>query len=303
MNELPSNAATVTHLPQSVDMGLSDAVRIIWSWRGMVISVTLVAMIISVIIALELPKQYEATVLLAPASDDSDGRGGGLSALVSQYGGLSALGGLNFGSANRKAEAIATLESRTLTMTFIEERHLLPILFHDQWDEGRRQWKTKDPSKIPTLLKAEELFSKDVRVVTENKKTGLITMTITWSDPALASDWANELVERTNQFLRQKATEQSSRNIAYLNEQLTRSSVVELQKSIYQLIEAEIKKTMVAQGSNEYAFKVIDPAVTPEHKIKPRRALIVLIGTFLGGLLASVIALAIGQRRTPTTDP
>ena len=48
---------------------------------------------------------------------------------------------------------------------------------------------------------------------------------------------------------------------------------------------------MLAEVRPEYVFKTIDPAVVPEEKSKPSRALICVLGTLLGGMLGVVIVL------------
>jgi uncharacterized protein involved in exopolysaccharide biosynthesis len=48
---------------------------------------------------------------------------------------------------------------------------------------------------------------------------------------------------------------------------------------------------MLAKVSNEYLLKTLDPAVAPEKKNKPKRALIAVLGTMLGGFLGVVIVL------------
>ena len=47
---------------------------------------------------------------------------------------------------------------------------------------------------------------------------------------------------------------------------------------------------MLANVTDEFAFKVLDPAVVPEKKDKPRRRMIVLIGGMLGLGLGIVVA-------------
>jgi uncharacterized protein involved in exopolysaccharide biosynthesis len=113
-----------------------------------------------------------------------------------------------------------------------------------------------------------------------------VTLTITWTDPKVAAQWANGLAELTNNYLRQKAISESERNIAYLNDQLAKTSVVALRDSIYSLMESEIKKQMLARGTNEYALKVIDPAVPPEKPTSPKAMLWILMA-FCAGLLFS----------------
>jgi len=49
---------------------------------------------------------------------------------------------------------------------------------------------------------------------------------------------------------------------------------------------------MIAEGSKDYAFKMIDPAVVPEVKTKPKRFLIIGVGFALGFIISSLYALA-----------
>jgi uncharacterized protein involved in exopolysaccharide biosynthesis len=48
---------------------------------------------------------------------------------------------------------------------------------------------------------------------------------------------------------------------------------------------------MLAEVQEEFIFKVVDPAVIPELKSSPKRALICVLGTLLGGMLSVVIVL------------
>lgn len=64
-----------------------------------------------------------------------------------------------------------------------------------------------------------------------------------------------------------------------------------MQTVFYQLIEEQTKTIMLAEVSKEYVLKTIDPANAPEEKAKPKRALIVVLGTMLGGILSVLIVL------------
>ena len=48
---------------------------------------------------------------------------------------------------------------------------------------------------------------------------------------------------------------------------------------------------MLANVREDYAFKVIDPAMVPKTKIKPQRRQIVIIGFFLGLIIGGIIVL------------
>ena len=48
---------------------------------------------------------------------------------------------------------------------------------------------------------------------------------------------------------------------------------------------------MLAEVKDEFAFKTIDPAVVPEEKTGPKRALICVLATLLGGMLGVALVL------------
>ncbi len=278
------------------EISLRDLFDALWSRRLLIIALTLGFGIAAAVVSLLLPEKYEASIVLSPVDEESGSKLGGAGALLSQFGGLASLGGLNLGGSGKKSVAIATLQSHALTEAFISDNKLLPVLYPDDWDADKKTWTTTDPEQIPTPWKAERMFAKKVRSIAEDKKTGLITLTIEWTDPELAAKWAGELVKRANEVLRAKAIAESQTNLSYLNEQLTKTSVVELQRSIYSLIESEIKQVMIANGSDEYAFKVVDPARVPEQRISPKRALITGVGVFAGLMIGFVLALALPRR-------
>jgi len=257
-------------------------------WK-LIASITICTSLVAAIAAWSLPKQYVAKVLLSPVTNQSGSGGlGGVSSALSQLGGLASLAGIAApGGGGDKEDAIATLQSEALTEKYIREHNLLPILFKNMWDSRLQKWITADPEKIPTLWKGNQYFARHVREVNDGARSGLVTLTITWTDPRLAAEWANGLVSLTNDVLREKAIRETDRNIAYLNDQASKTNIVETRNAIYSLLETEIKKQMIARGSDEYAFKVIDPAVVAERASSPQKGLWISLG-FLFGLLLSL---------------
>jgi uncharacterized protein involved in exopolysaccharide biosynthesis len=117
-------------------------------------------------------------------------------------------------------------------------------------------------------------------------------MTIRWNDPRTAAKWANDLVKNTNDYLRAKAINESERHMEYLNDQLKKTTIVEAQKAIYALLQDEINTQMIAKGREEYALKVIDPAVAPEQAVSPGPALLAVLG-FVCGTFVAVAGVAV----------
>ena len=217
---------------------------------------------------------------------------GSLGGVASELGGIAALAGVSLGADTGKAEAVAVLQSESLTEGYIRQNGLLQILYRDDWDAARNAWKKLDPKKMPTVWKASRKFDKGIRKVVTAPKTGLVTLTITWTDPNLAAAWANGLVKMTNDELRDKAIRESERNIAYLNAEAAKSNVVEVRQAIYSIMKSEINRAMIARGSDEYAFKIVDPAVPPELASWPNKILWLLAGLALGFMLSVAVVFA-----------
>ncbi len=251
--------------------------------KKLIILVTLLFTIASIVIALLTTPIYRAEVLLAPMGEED---GGGAAGALGQFGGLASMVGVDLGS-NNTEHSLAVLTSRRFLEVFFQEEKILPILFSDQWDDSSDQWRLEADQGPPSMWNAYKVFSKSILKSSTDKKSGLVRMTVDWKDPDLAAEWANNLVVRLNQKLRALAIAEAENSINYLQAQLQQTSVVDMHQVLYRLIETETQKIMLAKVREQYAFKVIDPAVVPEEKIKPKRAVIVVLG-FLAGFMFSI---------------
>lgn len=261
--------------------------RLKWHIAAFVLVTTAVTLIISLVV----PKAYTATVLMSPVTDTPGaGQLGALSSLISQFGGLSSLAGLSMPSDTQRAESVAVLASEALTERYVQANDLLPLLYAKEWDAKTGRWNVSNPKDVPTLWKANQYIEKKIRSITTDSKTGLVRLTITWKNPKLAATWANGLVSLANSYLRNKAIAESQRNIAYLNEQAVKTDLVGAKQAIYAILQNEINKEMLARGNDEYAFKVLDPAVPPEKASFPQKTRWVLIA-FFGSLAVALLAL------------
>lgn len=236
---------------------------------------------------------YTADAILIP-SDEMLGatQGGALGGL----GGLASLVGVNLSGGNKQNEVVETLRSRGLSRSYIESNDLLPILFPNKWDTAAHRWRTS--GHVPTLEDGYKKFDKDIRSVVENRKTGLVTISVTWEDPRLAKQWVDGLIEATNDLLRKQAIERSSRNLEYLKKASDTTSIMEVKTTIYKLMESEIKKQMIATGDKNYAFRTVDPAVLPERKASPQRSRFLIFGAVLGALAYSTFFTLRNRRAT-----
>ncbi len=277
------------------EISLVDIFKVIARYRWLVLGLILLVSLATTTTAFLLPPQYRADVLVQPVSDaDEQDQYAGL---LGQLGGIAGLTGVKMDSRENKHKSIATLKSRQFTERFIEQEKLLPILFADLWDTDKGHWRLDAKDKVPTLLDAYELFNGKVRRVTEDRMTGLVTLSISWSDPQLAADWANRMIQAVNTRLRQSVVEDSNKAITYLQAQLKQTSVVELQDVLHRLVESEMKEVILANINEEYAFRVIDPAVMPEKPFSPKIALLAVLGVISGTLMGLFLALVLNYFR------
>jgi uncharacterized protein involved in exopolysaccharide biosynthesis len=270
------------------DIGLRELVADFARARLLILGAALVGALLAAVLGILSPDKYEARVVAAPNLEERNtGSLGGLSSLASEYSGLAALAGISLGGGSKKDEAVAILKSELLTSAYIREQKLLPVLFAGRWDAQKGVWrKGLLGGKDPTVWRANQFFDKQVRRIVPDSKTGLIVLSIRWTDPAAAAKWANDLVARTNQHLRTKAIEESVRNIRYLNEQAKNTEIVEARRAINSLLEQEINKEMLARGREEYALKVIDPAVAPEKPATMSTLFLTVVGFVVGAFFA-----------------
>jgi uncharacterized protein involved in exopolysaccharide biosynthesis len=253
----------------------------------------LLGLIAGVGFALIQPKIFRAEALLQVRQQSGSLGGlGGLASLAAEFGGLPGAGALSLGGGDTDREvALATLRSRTVVEAFIAEKNLLPRIHEYRWYGNAKVWGGADAGDTPTLWQAYNDFTKDVLRISEDRKSGLVTLAVEWTNPEEAQQWVTELVARANAHLKERAIQEGEGNLEYLQGQAQHIGQVELVQALYGLVEEQLKQMMMAKGGAEFALKTIDPAVVPTKRIKPNRAYISLAGLFLGGALGAALTL------------
>lgn len=277
---------------QDVERSEGDELDLFALWQTIVVDKwtvlvsSLVCFLLAVIIAFFMTPKYEAELVLSTADDGKAGSLGGV--LAGQLGGLADVAGMSVGGkGGDKEAAFAYLKSRKFIESFIEDKHLLPVLFAKKWDGEAKKW--KEPEKAPTLWQGYKVFDK-MWTVESDKKTGLIKAKLLWRDRLQVVEWANELVKRANDDWRERNMEETEKSLEYLQDELRKTSMVEVQQSIYRVMETQVKSLMFAKVREQYAFKVVDPAAVVDENgyVQPKRLLISMVG-LLGGLFVGVL--------------
>ncbi|HCH2615929.1 TPA: LPS O-antigen length regulator [Vibrio parahaemolyticus] len=307
-----SNPNYLPYPPQSTDdeIDLRELFKALWKGKWIIIATTLIFAIGSVLYALSLPNIYKADALLAPAESSN---GGGLSKMAGQLGGLAALAGVNLGGSESSQTdlAVQVMKSRQFIDTFIKNHNLLvPLMASEGWDLATNslildsdvydvtssKW-LRDPNGLrgvkPTAQEIYEKFIKKILIINKDEETGFYTISVKHYSPYIAQQWTKWLIEDINKTMRERAIAEAEQNLTYLNIQLNKTAITDMQSTFYKLIEEQTKSLMLAEVQEEFVFKVIDPALVPEVKDTPRRGLICIIGTLVGGIISVLIILVL----------
>lgn len=215
---------------------------------------------------------------------------------ASGLGGLAALAGVSLGSdGNPKDAALAILRSWDFAGQFIRDNNLMPILNAEDWDKSGSQW--LESSKPPSEWRTIRRFRRDVLYVGDDAKTGLVSIVVTWEDPAVAADWAKIIVSTVNARLKASTIKETTRSIEHLKTKMAETQNSELQRAIAGLLQAQIEALMFADIRDEFAFRTIDPARPPpkDEYVYPNHFLFLIVGGLAGGLAIAVFWLV---RRT-----
>ncbi len=296
-------------------LDLGALVYMVWSAKWIIGGLVVAATVAAVVVSLMLPNIYRAEALLAPSPED------GTRAAASQYSGLASLAGISLPteSGDKAVLGIEILKSRKFITGFIGRHELLvPLVAASGWDPASGEleidsdvydtasgeWvREADPPRQsrPSDQEAYEIFREQL-TVSRDDDTGFVTVSFEHYSPTVARDWVDWLVRDLNETIRQRDVSDAEQAIAFLNEQLSRTSLAELRAVLFRLIEEQTKTVVLANVADEYLFETIDPAVVPEKKSRPDRVLIVIASAFVAGLLGLLIALVRGSRQRPSAD-
>ena len=302
-----SDASQNTEIDMGDEIDLKELFATLWHGKLIISAITGIAAAISVVLALSQPNIYIASALLTPV----EGSAGGLSGLMKQYGGLASLAGVSLPGAQEDSRAqlgMELMKSRAFIRDFVERHDILPELMavksweqasgevlydEDLYDAATGIWvRDVNPPQLPqpSAQEAHKAFI-EILGISEDKQTGYVSVSIEHQSPVVAAQWVSWLVKDVNATVRMQDVDEAERSIEYLKQQVAKTSLADLQTVFFELIQSQTETVMLAEVRPEYIFKTIDPAVVPEEKSKPSRALICVLGTLLGGMLGVVIVL------------
>ena len=289
------------------EIDLRELFYVLLEGKWIIVSLTAFVSIIGVIYSLLLPNIYESKAMLVPVNSSS-----GISGALGSYSGLAGLAGISLpsgGDEGNSAKAIQKISS----LSFFENNilpniHLPDLMAVKSWnsktntltfddsiyDTNSNTW-IRDFSypqqQIPSAQESFEVFKTAHLSLSEDKKSGFITLAIKHQSPFVAKQWVELVVNEVNAFYRQKDKSESEKAVSYLNQQISMTGLSEIKQVLAQLFQEETKKLTLIEANQYYVFDYIDPPAVMEKKSEPKRSLICILSALLGGMLSVLFVL------------
>lgn len=189
------------------DAGGSDrnwlpGLRLLWGKRRFLFRATVYGLLVATLIAYLIPKRYKATAQLMPPDPQSLNSVAMMAALSTRAGGTAgALAGDLLGLKSTSALFVGVLRSRTVEDRLIEQFNLKKVYGNRRIEDARENLENHT-------------------TVSEDRKTGIITISVTDKDPRRATSMAQAYVEQLNRLVAELTTSAAHRERVFLEQRL-----------------------------------------------------------------------------------
>jgi hypothetical protein len=266
-------------------VGLFKTFLILWRHKWIIIIFTFLCGIGSIAVVLQMEKIYRIEVLMKPLIDEKPSSGA-FSFMDQAAGG--GLGGL-LGSKMPGQDTLAIMKTYQFLTPIVKNVIKLPVLFPETWDETTKSF-LGAAEDVPTLRQGVNKVVNDILFIEKDIETGLVTLSIEWSDRETAIIWVNSIVDAINKYQKDKAVTDAESQKGFIINEMGKTQNTELKAMLTRLLSDQINKISLASTRKDFAFETLDPASMPDttEAVRPKRALLVIFVTFLGGFLSLI---------------
>ena len=290
---------------QEFILDIGEIFAVIFKNLSKISIITSVFALLAIIYSLVLTPVYRSEALLSPAKNST-------SQSNSLLGGLSSIGGLigaDFSgeSIDNSTLAIEAGNKRDFLYHFIKKRNLLvPILAAKDWDINSRNYSineniydinsnkwvfydTEDPYEF--IYYEAYLLIFDKIEIEEDRRTKIVKITLDHASPYIAKEWLDWLIFDLNEYFKIRDSERANNAINYLMNEIESNTSSKLDSVFSSLIEQQSNTLVLANSTDEYVFEILESPQVPIQRVSPRRTLIVLAITIIGGFFSVLYVL------------
>ena len=283
-------------------LDLNKFIKILFETKELFFFALFIILSITVLYSLSLKNIYRADALLVPTSGSSSSSSSS-NETASQ---LASLAGISIGQGNsasdKGTQALKILESRDFIINFLKDYDLVHIIYDEKswnsskkvlnvssdYDEKKGTWIRNQPSEMQTF---REFTGNHLKVV-HDVDSGFISISVEHLSPIHANLILKNIIIGINDHMREIDLDYSNNAIEYLTAQLRLTNFSEVRNVFSNVIEDQIQTKMLANISDEYILRTIDPPRVPDRKFKPRRSAILAVTfalTFFSFIFLSLI--------------
>ena len=277
------------------EIDLYDLVVALWKRRNVIILFSSIAAIISLMLALFwFSNVYTSTATLMPKTSSTSGVS--LSRLgLPELGGLSNIIGASGSNDPNLNLAQKLITARGFIVDFVEKEDYLPeIMVSEDWDSSSnsiiydKDGYDFEKDKLTFKPTDDDIYKNfvDRFFMVVDRETQFITIEFDHFSPYFAQEALFKLINEVNSEVRRREVDRTKKSIEYLNNQVEKTSSVDLKFLFNKLRESNIKNLMLAEIDEYFVLDIVDPPTLPSKKSFPRRAIICTFGTFFGFCLS-----------------
>jgi len=282
MDEIQNQARDSDNYRKGVEedeINLLDYFRVVWKFKRMILVIWVVAVITTAIYSLLLPKVYAATATVVPPLDILQGEPG----MADRFGAIkSSILGDAISVTSIANMYAGILKSRAVTGRIVDSFNLMNV-YEAEYRNGA----------INTLKGNTAI---DVSV------EGIVSVTVEDTDPNRAAAVANAYVTELDRQNKKLSSGQATSKRIFLESRLEEieqelsnienipAKQAQIKEMLYELLSRECELARIEEAKSMPTIQVLDEAVVPEKKSKPKRRQMVMLSGVTSLFFAVFIA-------------
>ncbi len=333
---------------------LLSIVKVLWKAKKIYAITCGVALVLGIIVSFSIPKTYKAEVVLAPEMSNSMGISGSLSEIASTV-------GINIGNSGPNVDAIYPdlypeivqtvpfLTSMFDTKVSSKDQSIKNITLYSYLkDNQKHPWWVAIKVAISNIFKKNDKITaeagkkvnnfilskeqdeiaqaiKDLISCKVDKKTSIITITVTTQDPLISALLADTVRKKIQQYIIDYRTQKARNDLDYVQKLCTEAKAqyakaqqryssysdanenvilvsykakqeemeneMQLRYNIYNQCAQQLQMAKAKVQERTPAFTILQPATVPLKKDGPKRVTTIIVCIFVAFALTSVYAL------------
>ncbi len=281
-------------------------------WRFILLCI-LICTIASVMVSLNKPKMYSASMRITPRIDQTSQSGGAATSV------LGALTGSQQASSRTFTQMLNLLHSNRVAAFFLNDRGRIRHIFGPNWVYRDGRWISLRSPGFSGRLKSSYLSifgisvdegpsipniyrylagavstlqaSEGQSVLGASSSSQIVTVSAVDNTPEGATSLLIQAVKAADTILKESERQNLQRRIAYLSDRLATVSIVEYRTSLVNVLSEQERYAMMIDDAGYYSLFVLDDPVIDAVPISPEPILNLAIGAMLGLVLGSLFIL------------